>query len=318
MKLDNNHNDYAGMPLLSIITVNLNNRVGLARTLESVRRQLGGPSFEQIVIDGGSTDGSLELITPADSGLACWVSEPDRGIYHAMNKGVARARGDYLLFLNSGDRLAEPTVLQKVFADFPAADIVYGAIRIVRSNVPGKLVVSPAPEQLDVSFWIANTIQHSGAFILRKILIDSPFAEDFRIVADRKFFFEAFLQGRSFVRLPVCVTLFDMSGISSNPEFAEMKAREWDRLFTQHMTMPVLSRLREERQRREARNRRMFGNQAPLVASDENLREALRHWLAFFFLCRRLPVVRLGLAALLRLAAWREQCRLRRQARLAP
>lgn len=306
------------VPLLSIITVCLNDRNGLERTLNSVKQQLDPPRYEHIVIDGGSNDGSVELMRSAESRLAFWVSEPDTGIYFAMNKGVARAAGKYLLFLNSGDSLAGPDILRNVFVAFPEADIVYGTIRTVRNGVPGHFVVPPPPEQLDVSFWVFNTIQQSGAFIRRELLIKSPFAEDFHIVADRKFFFEAWLQGRSFARLPICMTLFDIGGVSSRPEFAAQKAREWDRLFTQHMTLPVLTRLRQERQRREARNRQMFGNQAMLVASDEELREALRHWLAFFFLCKRFPVVRHGLAALLRLAAWRELQRLRRQTHRSP
>ncbi len=92
--------------LLSIITINLNNLRGLNNTLESVLAQTSD-KFEWIVIDGGSTDGSVELIKENLGRVSYWVSEPDRGLYNAMNKGVDASNGDYLLFLNSGDRLAD-------------------------------------------------------------------------------------------------------------------------------------------------------------------------------------------------------------------
>ncbi len=87
---------------LSIITVNLNNKDGLQKTIDSVISQTF-KDFEWIVIDGGSTDGSKELIEKYSDYISYWVSEPDKGIYNAMNKGIKVAKGDYLEFLNSGD-----------------------------------------------------------------------------------------------------------------------------------------------------------------------------------------------------------------------
>jgi glycosyltransferase involved in cell wall biosynthesis len=92
------------MPKLSIITINYNNLEGLQRTVESVVNQTW-QEFEYIVIDGGSTDGSADFIESQSETIDYWVSEPDKGIYNAMNKGIAKASGEYLLFLNSGDHL---------------------------------------------------------------------------------------------------------------------------------------------------------------------------------------------------------------------
>ena len=98
------------MPELSIITINLNNCAGLQKTLDSVFAQTF-TDYEYLVIDGGSTDGSAELIKKQENKFVYCVSEKDNGIYHAMNKGIRKATGDYLLFLNSGDYLVNDEVL---------------------------------------------------------------------------------------------------------------------------------------------------------------------------------------------------------------
>ena len=102
---------------LSVITINLNDAEGLQKTLRSVWERQSFTDFEHIVIDGASTDGSVEVIKKYADKLAYWVSEPDKGIYSAMNKGIVRARGEYLLFINSGDWLADD-VLAKVLRSF--------------------------------------------------------------------------------------------------------------------------------------------------------------------------------------------------------
>src|SRR5690606_3965772 len=101
----------AANPLISIITVNLNNLEGLKRTMASVFNQTY-QNFEYLIIDGGSSDGSKEYIEANADKISYWVSEPDKGIYNGMNKGIKKARGEYLLFLNSGDHFVEQKVLE--------------------------------------------------------------------------------------------------------------------------------------------------------------------------------------------------------------
>ncbi|MFT4805390.1 MAG: glycosyltransferase involved in cell wall biosynthesis, partial [Psychroserpens sp.] len=101
---------------LSIITINFNNAVGLKKTIESVVNQTSN-DFEYIVIDGGSNDGSVDVIKEYEAKVSYWVSEVDKGIYHAMNKGILLAKGDYLEFLNSGDILVNETVIQKIIPE---------------------------------------------------------------------------------------------------------------------------------------------------------------------------------------------------------
>ena len=97
----------------SVITINYNNREGLKHTIDSVVCQTY-TDFEFIIIDGGSTDGSVEIIREYEEHITYWVSEKDHGIYHAMNKGVAQAHGDYCIFMNSGDCFHSSYVLDSI------------------------------------------------------------------------------------------------------------------------------------------------------------------------------------------------------------
>ena len=113
---------------LSIITINLNNYEGLKKTISSIRCQ-NWHNFEWIIIDGGSTDGSTELIESVSKDLTFWCSESDKGIYNAMNKGVAMCSGKYVLFMNSGDSLHDSKVLEDIFQDQQYdADILIGQV----------------------------------------------------------------------------------------------------------------------------------------------------------------------------------------------
>ena len=196
---------------LSIITVNYNNQAGLQRTIDSVVCQTW-QDFEWLVIDGGSTDGSQELIENNQQHFAYWCSEADRGVFHAMNKGVQQAHGDYLLFLNSGDALADPTVLQQVADTHVEADIIAGqAVRMdngqpLRHYDPNVLV------QL-----YTDTLNHQATFIRRSLLDAWPYDETLRIVSDWKFWLDAVLKGQAQVAyIDVVVVLQDMTGISAS------------------------------------------------------------------------------------------------------
>src|SRR3954454_18317001 len=96
--------------LLSVITVVLNDAAGFERTARSVIAQRG-VRLEWVVVDGGSTDGTITIIKSVEGRITRWISEPDRGVYDAMNKGIAAASGDYLLFMNAGDCFADETSL---------------------------------------------------------------------------------------------------------------------------------------------------------------------------------------------------------------
>ncbi len=197
---------------LSIITVNFNNKAGLQKTIESVISQTFR-DFEWIVIDGGSTDGSRELIEQYADHFSFWVSEPDAGIYNAMNKGINIARGDYLQFLNSGDWLFDETSLQRSFSHTFTSDIVYGDFYFVREN--GEMIKSCIPNPLTLRFFYHRSLGHNASFIKRELLLMNPYDEGFRIVSDWAFFLKQVLDNCSFEYINETVSCFDTSGISS-------------------------------------------------------------------------------------------------------
>ena len=126
------YNEYT-MKKLSIITINRNNSAGLHKTIESVVSQTF-TDYEYIIIDGASTDGSVDIIKQYANKITSWVSEPDKGIYNAMNKGILKATGEYLLFLNSGDSLHTYNVLNEIFRKEINSKIILGDVNKIQIN----------------------------------------------------------------------------------------------------------------------------------------------------------------------------------------
>ncbi len=198
----------------SIITINYNNCKGLKRTLDSVVSQTS-KDFEWIVIDGGSTDGSKELIEKYQEATTYWCSEPDKGIYNAMNKGVAKASGDYCLFLNSGDHLCDIRVMERLMKTTFSADIVACDIYI---DGKSPLRITRAIDSVN-AFWIyENTFYHQATWIRREVLIKCPYRENFERISDWTFFFEAIvILNCSYQHVPMVISVFYTDGISSTP-----------------------------------------------------------------------------------------------------
>lgn len=203
-------------PLLSIITINLNNYNGLKNTLDSVVAQKGNINFEYIIIDGDSTDGSKQLIEKYSANINYWVSKPDKGIYNAMNKGIKVAKGNYLLFLNSGDCLYQPDTIEKVVQTFKCeSDIYYGDIIYNEGN---KKKWRTFPEKLDFKFFYKHNISHQAAFI-KKVLFETIFYynEDFKFVSDWEFFTYAICKKDvKYKHIPIITTIYEATGVSSN------------------------------------------------------------------------------------------------------
>jgi len=220
---------------LSIITVNLNNREGLQRTIDSVICQTFR-DFEWIVIDGSSTDGSKKLIEQYADHFAYWVSEPDKGIYNAMNKGIRAAHGEYLQFLNSGDCLKESTTLDKVFLKSITGDIIYGDCAVRVSDT--KLDEIHYKPTFSLKLLLDGSINHQSSFIKRELLLDEPYDESLRIVSDRKFFIRKALEGKSFVHINHIIATFDTTGISSSQK--ELLQKENDKVTLEEVPACIL------------------------------------------------------------------------------
>ena len=212
-------------PILSIITINYNNKQGLIQTIESVVNQTW-KNFEYLVVDGGSTDGSKDVITQHINDLTYWVSERDKGIYNAMNKGIEMATGDYLLFLNSGDVFKDPSVLEYIYTHLDSAGIVYGDIECVPNQGENWIVYTPS--RLSFQFFTKNTIPHQSAFI-RKELFDQYglYDEKLKICADWKFFVEVICKHNvSYKYVSGVIASYFLDGISSMEENRELTTRE--------------------------------------------------------------------------------------------
>ena len=172
----------------SIITVNYNNQEGLRRTIESVIHQTYR-DFEFILIDGGSTDGSVDVLKEYDKQITYWISEKDNGIYNAMNKGIAKATGDYLNFMNSGDCFYDNNVLEKVSNYQCYTDFIVGKDYHFNEKLQkGHASVQP-PRTTMIHFFMA-TLDHQSTFIKRELFDNSPYDESHRLVSDWIFFTE--------------------------------------------------------------------------------------------------------------------------------
>lgn len=229
---------------LSIITINYNNCGGLRRTLDSVRAQ-DSDNFEFIVVDGASTDGSARLLDDYEDIISVAISEGDSGIYNAMNKGVARATGNYCLFLNSGDILHDSGVV-KDFNSFDSdANIITGIQSLVEINDGAKTVIGevmPA-ETITSDLFIASSIGHGCTFIKTELLRRNPYDETLRIVSDWKFFLEELvIKQRTYT--PWCrkINEFDMTGLSNTQRSAMMAERE--QVLTSYIPAKILQDFR--------------------------------------------------------------------------
>lgn len=203
---------------LSIITISYNNAADLEQTIKSVIEQTW-TEFEYIVIDGGSSDGSVEIIEQHQSKMAFWVSEPDRGIYHAMNKGVDKATGDYLLMLNAGDYLCDKEVLRRAFATTNHdEDLLLGDVHRTANGEIFQDSHYTAP--LTFSFFRKTSISHQGTFIKRSLHNTvGMYDENLRFASDWKFFLLAICKYNvSYKNLSFFVATCDCGGLTWNPK----------------------------------------------------------------------------------------------------
>ena len=199
----------------SVITINYNNKDGLRQTIDSIVGQ-SCDDYEFIIIDGGSTDGSVDVIKEYPSFVDYWVSEKDNGIYHAMNKGVVKAHGDYCIFMNSGDCFYNKKVLDTVNKYNTGADIIVGKVAIDARN----RIISPPPEgKLTFYHLYSGSIPHQGSFIRTELLKKYPYDEDLRISSDWKFFVQTMILDNCSVHfIDEYIAQYDLNGISSyNP-----------------------------------------------------------------------------------------------------
>lgn len=224
---------------LSIITINRNNAAGLEKTMRSVAAQTF-KEFEYIVVDGASTDGSVEVIKKLEPDFASlkWVSEPDSGIYNAMNKGMRMASGEYIQILNSADCLASEDVIERMLSALENSgypSILYG--NMIKCFPDGRKMVDKSFKGQEITMlgMYTGTLNHDPAYIRRGLFDKYGFYdESLKIVSDWKWYLQALIFGGEkpeYVDLDV--TLFDMTGISETNKELDRSERKQvlDQLF---------------------------------------------------------------------------------------
>jgi putative colanic acid biosynthesis glycosyltransferase len=198
-------------PIITVVTVSFNAGVGLEKTIESVLSQ-NYKSIQYIVVDGGSTDNSIEILDRYRSHLYKCVSEKDDGVYDAMNKGLSLATGNWIIFLNAGDRFSDRDTLERVFCNenYDEADIIYG--EYLFQDQKGKVRWGLTGHHKNLKY--GSQFCHQSTFIKTKYHSRHPYDKNVRIAADHKFFFEAQSHRVNFRKIDVVVSICESGGIS--------------------------------------------------------------------------------------------------------
>ena len=226
---------------LSIITINYNNKDGLKKTIDSVISQTY-KDFEWVIIDGGSTDGSKELIEQYADYITYWVSEPDKGIYNAMNKGIKASQGNFLWFLNSGDYLYNVNILMQVLPLLKEKDIYVG--NMYRVDCVGKKWMSKedfTPEGIAKKLTFSSFCHPSTIFNRRVFNNYGFYREDKKIASDWFFYYKSLVMGNATLgEIPFVLTIFDNNGISSKKTGTDYW--ESDEILQKYPQMYILHR----------------------------------------------------------------------------
>lgn len=219
---------------VSIVTINYNNKEGLCKTIDSVVCQTY-KDYEWIVIDGGSSDGSKALIEQYGGHFSFWCSEPDKGIYNAMNKGIAQAHGDYLLFLNSGDCLHDNEVLAKFNSLNSNVDIIAGISVSQETGEPMKVFDEDILRQL-----YYDSLNHQATFIKRSLFEKHKYNEENKIASDWEFFVQTILiDGCSYEYSSIIVADFDTTGISNQSQWVKTQKQERKEILEKYFSSYV-------------------------------------------------------------------------------
>lgn len=199
--------------LVSVITVVFNNVKDIERTLKSVINQTY-KKVEYIVIDGGSTDGTLEIINKYKENIAHLVSEPDKGIYDAMNKGLDLSTGEYVVFINSGDEIYDVNTIQNIFSKERDADIYYGETEMFDStwkSLGQRRHKSPKKLSLK-SFRFGMSVSHQAIYVRRDIA--SNYDLTYRLSADIDWILDALTKAKKVVNVNMYVAKYLVGGMS--------------------------------------------------------------------------------------------------------
>ena len=193
-------------PLVTVVTVTYNAGSVLEDTILSVLNQTY-PNIEYIIIDGGSTDETIDIIKKYEDRISYWVSEPDDGIYDAMNKGIEKATGDWINFMNAGDMFYSRNVLADIFIDRLSEvnnqDVLYGDT--VFKYYSYSFMEKPAPiDTLEDNKYFS----HQSSFAKVELMKKYKFNPNLKISSDYQFFYELYKNGYNFLYTPIIISIF--------------------------------------------------------------------------------------------------------------
>jgi len=237
-------------PKISIVTVVYNRVDKIEQLLSSVMEQTYS-NIEFIVVDGGSNDGTVDIIKKYESAIAKWISEPDEGIYNAMNKGVAMATGDYVEIIGSDDALVGKNAIENIvpeLADYP--DILSCTEYIVYPKEKRQRIMSNKHAR-DKSTYKGGMVGHAAMFAKRELFTKYPFDEKYKIVSDYKFFLQCYFDKDVYIKyIDTPVVYFETDGGGASTD----KVASWkeDSLVYKELDLPF------DNERREKLNRPFY------------------------------------------------------------
>lgn len=229
------------MNKISIITANRNNAEGLERTIKSVITQTY-TNYEFIIIDGNSTDNSVNIIKKYSEHISSWVSEKDSGVFNAMNKGIGVATGDYCYFLNSSDTLVDNGTLKNIFNNKEySAPFINGNQINDYGNGSDKVLALHRP--ITLFDFYKGTIKHQATFICRDLFNKyGLYDEKLKIVSDWKFFLEVIaLNNEQPVFVDEDIVVFEWFGMSTNTQLLEKQKQERSQVLEELLPESILS-----------------------------------------------------------------------------
>jgi glycosyltransferase involved in cell wall biosynthesis len=208
-------------PLVSIITVVYNCEQTIERTILNILKQ-DFENYEFIIVDGGSNDNTLNILKKYENQITKWVSEPDKGIYDAMNKGVMMANGEWINFMNAGDEFAICN-FNSLFDTMQnqECDVIYGDVIIKKEN---DVFLLDQARPLQEMNYLLNFC-HQSSFVRRKILINNPFSLKYKISSDYDFFLKIFIKNYKFSYVNEPISIFELGGISTGISKKYLKER---------------------------------------------------------------------------------------------
>ena len=230
---------------ISIITVCKNAEKTIEKTINSVISQTY-KNIEYIIIDGKSSDGTISIINKYINKISYFISEPDHGIYNAMNKGILKANGDYCFFINSDDYLYDNRILEKIFCIDYDYDIIYGDI-LVNYGYNRRLKLKKSPKKTSYYFLYNNSISHPAQFIKRSLFIrHGLYDETYKLAGDYEFQIRVIVKyNAKTCYLPYIISVYNHIGLSSQPGNFQIAYNESKKIQKKYFSEKLLELLEE-------------------------------------------------------------------------